>query len=43
MLQLLDGSARKPGLHLQAHIVEPQRLMLDLARLGIKINKKPLN
>jgi saccharopine dehydrogenase (NAD+, L-lysine-forming) len=39
LLQLLDGSARKPGLHLQAHIVEPQRLMRDLARLGIKINK----
>jgi saccharopine dehydrogenase (NAD+, L-lysine-forming) len=38
LLQLLDGSARKPGLHLQAHIVEPQRLMRDIARLGIEIN-----
>ncbi|MCG3212440.1 MAG: hypothetical protein FOGNACKC_06110 [Anaerolineae bacterium] len=38
LLQLLDGSARKPGLHLQAHIVEPRRLMRDLARLGIEIS-----
>jgi saccharopine dehydrogenase (NAD+, L-lysine-forming) len=41
LLQLLDGSARKPGLHLQAHIVEPQRLMRDLARLGIEIIPRP--
>ena len=37
LLQLLDGSVRKPGLHLQAHLVEPQRLMSDLPRLGIEI------
>ncbi len=41
LLQLLDGSARKPGLHLQAHIVEPQRLMRDMARLGIEISPEP--
>jgi saccharopine dehydrogenase (NAD+, L-lysine-forming) len=38
LLQLLDGSARKPGLHLQAHIVEPRRLIRDLVRLGIEIS-----
>lgn len=42
LLQLLDGSARKPGLHLQAHIVEPQRLMRDMARLGIEIYPEPI-
>jgi saccharopine dehydrogenase (NAD+, L-lysine-forming) len=41
LLQLLDGSARKPGLHFQAHIVEPQRLMRDMDRLGIEIIPRP--
>jgi saccharopine dehydrogenase (NAD+, L-lysine-forming) len=41
LLQILDGSVRKPGLHLQAHLVEPQRLMRDLARLGIEITPQP--
>jgi saccharopine dehydrogenase (NAD+, L-lysine-forming) len=41
LLQLLDGSARKPGLHLQAHIVEPHRLIRDLVRLGIERIPQP--
>ncbi len=41
LLQLLDGSARKPGLHLQAHIVEPQRLMRDMVHLGIEVIPRP--
>jgi saccharopine dehydrogenase (NAD+, L-lysine-forming) len=42
ILQLLDGSARKPGLHFQAHLVEPQRLIRDMARLGIEVKGETL-
>jgi saccharopine dehydrogenase-like NADP-dependent oxidoreductase len=35
--QYLDGSIRKPGLWLQAHIVEPERFMRDVARLGAEV------
>jgi len=38
LLQLLDGSARQPGLHLQAHIVEPNRFLGDLERLGLTVH-----
>jgi saccharopine dehydrogenase-like NADP-dependent oxidoreductase len=38
LLQYLDGSIRKPGLWLQAHIVEPNRLMRDMERLGIEVH-----
>jgi saccharopine dehydrogenase (NAD+, L-lysine-forming) len=37
LLQVLDGSARKPGLWTQAHLVEPNRLLADMQRLGIQI------
>jgi hypothetical protein len=37
LLQLLDGSARKPGLHYQAWIVEPGRLLEDLRRMGVEV------
>jgi saccharopine dehydrogenase (NAD+, L-lysine-forming) len=35
LLQYLDGTARKPGLWTQAHLVEPVRLMQDMQRMGI--------
>jgi saccharopine dehydrogenase (NAD+, L-lysine-forming) len=38
LLQYLDGGARKPGLWLMAHIVEPRRLWKDMEMMGIKIS-----
>jgi saccharopine dehydrogenase (NAD+, L-lysine-forming) len=37
LLQVLDGSRRPPGLHLQALLVEPARLLADLQRMGIDV------
>jgi saccharopine dehydrogenase (NAD+, L-lysine-forming) len=34
LLQYLDGSARKPGLWMMGHLVEPVRLMKDMERIG---------
>jgi saccharopine dehydrogenase (NAD+, L-lysine-forming) len=37
LLQMLDGSARRPGLHLQAVAVDPQRMLDDLQRMGVSV------
>jgi len=37
LLQYLDGTARKPGLWTQAHLIEPVRLMRDMQHMGIDI------
>ena len=37
LLQYLDGSLRQPGLWLQANVVEPERFMRDVARLGAEV------
>lgn len=37
LLQYLDGSARRSGLWLQAHFVEPERMLADMARLGVGV------
>jgi Saccharopine dehydrogenase NADP binding domain len=37
LLQYLDGSIKKPGLWMQANLVEPTRLMQDMQRMGIEI------
>lgn len=37
LLQYLSGSIRQPGLWFQAHIVEPDLMMLDMQRMGIDV------
>jgi hypothetical protein len=37
LLQYLDESIKKPGLWTQANIVEPNRLMKDMKRMGVDI------
>ena len=37
LLQVLDGTARRSGLHYQALIVEPERMLTDLQRMGIEV------
>jgi saccharopine dehydrogenase (NAD+, L-lysine-forming) len=34
LLQYLDGSSRKPGLWMLGQLIEPQRFIMDLKRLG---------
>jgi NAD(P)-dependent dehydrogenase (short-subunit alcohol dehydrogenase family) len=38
LLQMLDGSARRAGLHLQALAVDPQRMLDDLRRMGVQVD-----
>lgn len=38
LLQYLDGSIKKPGLHWMGQLSEPVRLMEDMKKLGIEIN-----
>jgi saccharopine dehydrogenase (NAD+, L-lysine-forming) len=38
LLQYLDGSIRKPGFWTQGNIVEPNRLMKDMERMGVQIS-----
>ena len=40
LLQYIDGSIRKPGLWTQANIVEPNRLIKDMERMGVQIKEK---
>jgi len=37
LLQVLDGSARRPGLHFQALLADPARLLSDLQRMGVEV------
>lgn len=37
LFQYLDGSIRKPGLWMQANVVEPGRFLKDMERLGIGV------
>lgn len=40
LLQVLDGSGRKPGLWFQANLVDPVRLIKDMRRMGIEIQEE---
>lgn len=37
LLQYLDGTARKDGVHMMGHIVEPARLFDDMQRMGVQV------
>lgn len=37
LLQYLDGAIQKPGLWTQANIVQPDRLMKDMERMGVTV------
>jgi saccharopine dehydrogenase (NAD+, L-lysine-forming) len=38
--RVLDGTIRRPGLHLQAHLVEPGPFLGDLAALGLQVETR---
>lgn len=38
--QLLDGSARRPGVWMMGHLVEPVRLFADMAQMGVTITSE---
>lgn len=39
LLQYLDGSARKAGVHMMGHIAEPVRLFQDMQKMGVEITE----
>ena len=39
LLQYLDGSARKDGVHMMGHIAEPVRLFQDMQKMGAEIKE----
>ncbi len=39
LLQYLDGTARKAGVHMMGHIAEPVRLFQDMQKMGVEITE----
>jgi saccharopine dehydrogenase-like NADP-dependent oxidoreductase len=39
LLQYMDASARRPGVHMMGHLAEPIRLFKDMERMGVRIKK----
>lgn len=37
LLQYLDGSANRPGLWMMGHLVDPDRMMKDMERMGVRV------
>jgi saccharopine dehydrogenase (NAD+, L-lysine-forming) len=37
LLQVLDGTARRPGLHFQALLAEPARMLADMKQMGVEV------
>jgi saccharopine dehydrogenase-like NADP-dependent oxidoreductase len=37
MLQYLDGSIARPGLWMMGHLIDPQRLVKDMERMGVEV------
>jgi len=37
LLQWMDGVARRPGLWIMGHLVEPARLFRDMQRMGVRV------
>jgi hypothetical protein len=35
--QVLDGSARRPGVHLMGLLVDPDRLLGDVGSMGVRV------
>lgn len=40
LLQVLDGTARKPGLWMMGHLVDPVRLMADMQKMGVQVTSE---
>jgi saccharopine dehydrogenase (NAD+, L-lysine-forming) len=38
LMQVLDGSARRPGLHFQALLGDPERLLTDMQGMGVEVS-----
>ncbi len=38
LLQYLEGTARKPGVWLQAHLVDPTQLLVDMQHMGVEMS-----
>jgi saccharopine dehydrogenase (NAD+, L-lysine-forming) len=39
LLQWMDGTARRPGLWMMGHLVDPSHLFEDMQRMGVQINE----
>ena len=38
IMQYLDGTAARPGLHFMAHVMEPARILQDIEKMGVEVD-----